>query len=133
MPAYTAPPTRLARSPLTRALLMLLAGASLCMAFIGILVPGLPSTEFVLLATWAAARSSPRLHAWLHTHRWFGPALHNWHNGRRISRRAKYWAAISMTLCAALMIRTVPHTWLVAAALAGMIPALVWIWRRPEP
>lgn len=126
-------PARLAGSPLARTLLLLLAVASLCVAAVGVLVPGLPSTEFVLLAAWAAARSSPRLHAWLHRHRWFGPALRNWHDGRRVTRRAKYWAAISMTLCAMLMIRTVPHAWLTVPAVAAMIPALIWIWRRPEP
>jgi uncharacterized membrane protein YbaN (DUF454 family) len=112
---------------------MALAMLSLAMAVVGVFVPGLPSTEFVLLAAWAAARSSPRLHAWLHQHRLFGPMLHNWHNGRRIHRSAKYWATLSMALCAALMLRTMPHAWIVGPCIVCMALVLVWIWRRPEP
>ena len=46
---------------LRRVAYLLLAYASLGLAILGVFLPGLPSTEFVLLAAWAAARSSPRL------------------------------------------------------------------------
>jgi uncharacterized membrane protein YbaN (DUF454 family) len=129
------PPIRapLLRSPLARRLLMLLAVASLCMAVVGVFLPGLPSTEFVLLAAWASARSSPRLHAWLVEHKWFGPMLYNWNSGRRIARRTKWWAAISMSLCASLMLRTIHHPWFVWPCIACMAAVLYWIWCRPEP
>ena len=53
------------RSPVLRWLLLLAAVACLAMGIIGIFVPGLPTTVFVLMAGACAARSSPRLHAWL--------------------------------------------------------------------
>lgn len=126
-------PNPAARPPWQRALYLTLAVASLGMAVVGVIVPGLPSTEFVLLASWAAARSSPRLHRWLNEHRWFGPMLHHWRNGRRVPRRAKYAATVSMSACAVLMVRTVPHAWVVWPACLSMAIVLVWLWRRPEP
>lgn len=130
--AAAAPAPRLA-SPLARALLMIVAVVSLGLALLGAVTPGLPSTEFVLLAAWASARSSPRLHAWMLRHRLLGPLLNDWNNGRRIRRQAKWGASISMALCAVLMALTVPHIWLVAPAIVCMAGVQIWIWKRPEP
>ncbi|KRA03238.1 YbaN family protein [Achromobacter sp. Root565] len=121
------------RKPWVRALYLALAVISIALAVAGVFIPGLPSTEFVLLASWAAARSSPRLHRWLHEHRWFGPMLHNWHNGRMVTRRAKVMATVSMTVCMVVMTRTIPHPWVVWPLCLTMVAVLVWIWQRPEP
>lgn len=82
-------------TPATGALRWLyLALACLCigLGMLGIVIPGLPTTPFLLLAAWAAARSSPRLHAWLFNHRWFGPPLRNWQRERAIATRVKLFA-----------------------------------------
>ncbi|AVJ25878.1 YbaN family protein [Achromobacter spanius] len=121
------------RKPWVRALYLALAVVSIAVAVAGVFIPGLPSTEFVLLASWAAARSSPRLHRWLHEHRWFGPMLHNWHNGRMVTRRAKIMATVSMTVCMVVMTQTIPHPWIVWPLCLTMVAVLVWIWQRPEP
>jgi hypothetical protein len=60
---------------MTRWLWWLLAYASLGIGIVGIVVPGLPTVPFVLLAAFAAARGSQRLHAWLLAHRQFGPMI----------------------------------------------------------
>jgi uncharacterized protein len=121
------------RSALTRALLLLLAVLSLGVGLVGVVTPGLPTTEFVLLAAWAAARSSPRFHAWLLRNRLFGPMLTNWHNGGRVSRRAKWSACVSMVVCALVLIWAFPYRWAVLAAIAAMAGVQFWLWRRPEP
>lgn len=45
------------------------------LGILGILVPGLPATVFLLIAAWCFARSSPRLDRWLHEHPRLGPYL----------------------------------------------------------
>lgn len=124
--------TRLARSRLSRLLYAILAYVSLGIGLVAIVIPGLPTTEFILLAAWAATRSSPRLSAWLENHRLFGPILWNWRNGKVIQRRAKVSATISMLLCAGLMLIMLEHHWPVFLAIAGMTLGNLWIWSRPE-
>jgi uncharacterized membrane protein YbaN (DUF454 family) len=65
-------PTRL------RILWLVVACAAVAAGAAGILVPGLPTTPFLILGAFAAARSSPRLHAWLLGHRVFGRLIGDW-------------------------------------------------------
>ncbi|AVF56718.1 YbaN family protein [Pseudomonas fulva] len=124
--------TQPARSKIARLLYAILAYASLGVGLVAIVIPGLPTTEFILLSAWAATRSSPRLSAWLENHRLFGPILYNWRNGKVIQRRAKVSATVSMLLCAVLMLVFLEHHWPVFLAIAGMSLGNLWIWSRPE-
>lgn len=124
--------TRPAASKLSRLLFALLAYASLGIGLVAIVIPGLPTTEFILLAAWAATRSSPRLSAWLDNHRLFGPMLHNWRNGKVIQRRAKVSATLSMLFCAGVMLAVLEHRWPVFLAIGAMAMGNLWIWSRPE-
>ncbi|AGZ36810.1 DUF454 domain-containing protein [Pseudomonas sp. SWI6] len=124
--------TRPARSKLSRLLYATLAYVSLGIGLVAIVIPGLPTTEFILLAAWAATRSSPRLSAWLENHGVFGPILRNWRNGKVIQRRAKISATFSMLVCAALMLIFLEHRWPVFLAITGMTLGNLWIWSRPE-
>lgn len=119
-------------SRIARLLFGLLAYVSLGIGLVAIVVPGLPTTEFILLAAWAATKSSPRLSAWLENHRLFGPILLNWRNGKIIARRAKISATVSMLLCALLMLLTLDHGWPIYLTIAGMSLGNLWIWSRPE-
>lgn len=118
---------------LRRSLYLLLAYVSLGLGVIGIFVPGLPTTPFVLLAAWAAARASTRLHQWLQSHRVFGPMVRDWERERAVSRRAKRTATLTMALCAALFFLTAPKWWMAAIGTACMAAVAVWLWNRPEP
>ena len=119
-------------SKIARVLFGLLAYVSLAIGLIAIVIPGLPTTEFILLAAWAATKSSPRLSAWLENHRLFGPILCNWRNGKIIQRNAKVSATISMLVCAGVMLYVLDHNWPVFLAIAGMSLGNLWIWSRPE-
>ena len=100
---------------------------------IGVVVPGLPTTPFILLAAWAAARSSPRLHMWLLKHRLFGPMVRDWQHGGAVSRRAKWSATIAMGICGLIIGFTAPRPWMTAVGLGCMALVLAWLWQRPEP
>ncbi|WP_198971985.1 YbaN family protein [Xylophilus sp. ASV27] len=122
--------------PLPAVLRLLLAAlAMLCIALgvVGVFVPGMPTTVFIIAAAWAAARSSPRLHGWLLGHRLFGPLLHHWQNGGRMSRRAKWSATAAMAVCALILLATAQRAWTASLALACMDGVLAWLWCRPEP
>ncbi len=100
VPSPTA--TQLHRSRLMRGLLWIAGSVSLVLGLIGVLLPGLPTTPFILLAAACYARASPRLHAWLLNHRWMGPMLRDWERDRSLTRRVKTVAVVSMTLMVAL-------------------------------
>jgi len=81
--------------PLVRGMLIAIGTASLALAAIGLILPVLPSTPFVLLAAACYARASERLHRRLLRNRYFGPAIERWQTSRTISPRAK-WTAIPL-------------------------------------
>lgn len=100
---------------------------ALGLAVLGAILPVLPTTVFVLLAAWAFARSSPKLHASLRAHERFGPALRDWEDHGAIPRSGKIAAVIGMATSMAVVIAVSKHwappvlTGLVLAASAGFV------------
>jgi len=128
------PPAAPVRSPpRLRWAWWLLAYASLGVGIVGIFLPGLPTTVFVLISAWAAARGSDRLHAWLLNHPRFGPSIVQWQQHRAVSRRAKWLATASMAACALIMLWCVPSRWAQALSIGCMAVVAAWLWLRPEP
>ena len=68
----------------------------LALAVIGIFLPLLPTTPFLLVAAACFARSSEKWHAWLLRNATFGPLIRNWEINRCITRRVKAIAILSM-------------------------------------
>lgn len=67
-----------------------------CLGMVGVFLPVMPTTVFVLVAAWAFARSSPALHQWLREHPRFGEALIAWEDHHAIPRRAKRMALLML-------------------------------------
>ena len=111
----------------------LYAYASLGLGLIGIVIPGLPTVPFILLAAFAAARGSERLRHHLLAHPQFGPVIRDWQSQGAVGRRAKWLATIMMSACAVIMFLTAPKTWMAAAGTTFMALVAAWLWRRPEP
>lgn len=97
----------------------------LALAAVGIVLPGLPTTPFVLLASYLLARSSPCLHQALLSNRVFGPMLRDWQSHRAVSVRTKRHA--TLVICLAMVLVTLsglPTSWtcgLLALTLVGLI------------
>lgn len=104
----------------------------LALGLIGVAVPGMPTTVFVLLAAWAAARGSPRLRRWLLAHRVFGPAIVDWETHRTVSRRGKTMAVVAMLACAAIVLAFAPR-WAALLSIAIMAVVGTWLCLQPEP
>ena len=65
---------------------------------IGVVVPGLPTTGFLILAAWCFSHSSPRLEAWLLSLPRFGPMIRDYRAGLGMPRAAKRWAVGSIVV-----------------------------------
>lgn len=91
-----------------RTLWLCLGLAATGLGLIGVVLPLVPTTVFLILAAYAFARSSPRLHTWLVEHPRFGASIVNWQQHRSISRNAKRAAVAVMALSLAV-------TWFVGA------------------
>lgn len=90
-----------------------LAVLFLILGIIGIFLPVLPTTPFILVAAWAASKGSPRLHAWLHAHPHMGPLLTAWNERGAVPLRAKWLACSMMALSwTTLLIAGLPWLWL---------------------
>ena len=114
--------------------LQALAAVCVVLGLVGIVVPVLPTVPFLLVAAWAASRSSPRLHRWLLTHPRFGRPLRDWEEARIVPRAAKWLATIMVAVSGSAMMYVMPPPWrpLVFGGLVGVLAVLVWLWRRPE-
>ena len=121
-----------ARSALVRWLYQLLAFVSLGLGVLGIFLPVLPTTPFILLAAWASTRGSPRLLAWLESHPAFGQMLRDWRHGGVVSRKAKWSATIVMASSALIILLFVRKPFVQVVAIGSMACALAWLWKRPE-
>ena len=71
---------------------------------VGVIIPGLPTVPFMLVALWLFSKSSKRFHDWLYSHRVFGPPLQLWQKNGIIPVRAKLAALVTMAVSLAYMI-----------------------------
>ena len=67
------------------------------LGFIGIFLPLVPTTPFLLLALACFARSSPQVHSWLINHKVLGPYVRDWERDRAIPLKAKIIALVMMS------------------------------------
>jgi hypothetical protein len=94
-------------------MLIFLGSVSLVLGVIGMFLPVLPTTSFLLLSSYCYVRSSPRLYSWLIHHRIFGRYIYNYLTYRAIPKRTKVftvvflWATLllSMSLVSSMYLR----------------------------
>ncbi len=106
----------------------------LALGIVGAFVPLMPTTIFLIIASWFFARSSPRLDAWLMSHPRFGPALRAWNTAGAIPRNAKIMACLGMTVGFGLFwIGAHPGFWLAAFVAGLLLACALYVATRPAP
>ena len=115
-----------------RVLLVSVGWLSLVLGVIGIFLPLLPTTPFLLLTATCFAKSSPRFHRWLLSHPRLGPPIHNWQQHRCIVPATKRLATLIIVLSFSVSIYIVSFILLKCMLLAMMTGLLVFIWRTAD-
>lgn len=93
--------------------------------FVGIVLPGLPTTIFMIMALFCFKKGSSRFENWLLDHKRFGPTLRDWDKNRAIKRRTKTVAISTMWLFSTASILIVQNVWF-SLAVVGV--ALIGTW-----
>ena len=101
------------------------------MAYIGFIVPGIPFSIFLVIAAWAFAKSSPRLHNWLYNHPWFGEFLTNWTYKKVFPTKGKYLMVLVMASSLAFLWFTTENIKAVMWSGGFMALVAIWAWRYP--
>jgi len=112
----------------------LLAGlTSVAIGAVGVVLPLLPTTPFLLIAAFAFARSSVRLNCWLREHRSFGPLIDNWHRDGSIDRKVKRIAIIVFFMTPVITWLFGAPLWIIACQIVVLSAAAIFILTRPSP
>lgn len=115
-------------------LFWLLAGlASIAIAAVGVVLPLLPATPFLLIAAFAFARSSARLNRWLREHRSFGPLINDWHRYGSIDYKAKRNSIIVIFMTPIVTWLFGAPIWIIAGQIVVLSAAAIFILTRPSP
>ena len=105
----------------------------LLVGIIGIFMPILPTTPFLLLATACYARSSDRFYNWLMNHPALGPLIVEWRTYRSIPWRIKLVAVATMTLTfGSSIIFFIKDGWLQLALAFFGVMMVIWLYRIPS-
>ena len=119
-------------NPLFRAVWLAFGGVCVALATAGAVLPLLPTTPFLLLAAFAFARSSPRLHAWIMGHKRFGPLIRDWHEHGAISRRTKQVSVGVMAAMPLLSFGLGAPLWTIAVQAVVLSCSAAFILSRPN-
>jgi uncharacterized protein len=122
---------RTSRSRLVRFLLLGVGWLSVALGVVGIFLPVLPTTPFLLLAAACFARSSPRFYQWLVGHPRLGPWIRGYLDGKGMPLKAKVYAIGLMWVGIGVSCWLVPLVWVRGFMLICAVLVTVYILRQP--
>ncbi|MFT0216799.1 YbaN family protein [Acinetobacter baumannii] len=101
------------------------------LGIIGAILPGMPTTVFLILAAWAASKGWPQMDAWLLNHPKYGITLRDWRANGTVPRKAKWIATIMMTASGILMLFTSPPLGDIIFTHPTLLVVQIWLCHRP--
>ena len=104
---------------------------SLGMAYVGVVLPGIPFSIFLVFAAYCFAKSSKKWHDWLYNHKYFGPFLTNWTQKKVFPTWAKYMMIAVMSSSLAFLWFSTGNIKAVAWSGGFMALVAIWAWRYP--
>jgi len=114
-------------------LLILLGWFFVLLSALGLLLPILPTTPFLILALALFANSSPKFHQMLLNNRWFGEVLKQWEENRTVTRAIKNRATLLVIISFSVSIFLVREYWILQVMLATIASVLLfYVWRLKE-
>lgn len=116
---------------MSRWLLIALGWLAVVLATLGVMLPLLPTTPFLLLAAWCFARSSPRFHHWLLYRSWFGRYIRTWQQHRALPPGVKWKAILVTVLTFAISLWLVKIWWVRGILLVILTLLLTFMLRMP--
>jgi uncharacterized membrane protein YbaN (DUF454 family) len=133
IPGVQSPESELHPSMLVRVVLWVVGSLALVLGVIGVFLPGLPTTPFVLVAAACYARASEPFYRWLIANPTFGPLIIEWRRHHSIPYRIKVVAitAMSLTICASIWTMSAMPWLQILLAVSGLSTS-VWLWRIPS-
>lgn len=103
----------------------------LALAFIGIVVPGIPWSTPAVVAAICFSKSSDRMHNYLYNHKLFGPFLTNWKEKKIFPTKAKYVMLVTMSTSLIIAWFTIPSAIGFSCLVILMAAVAIWGWRYP--
>jgi|TARA_B100000953_G_scaffold278358_1_gene253752 uncharacterized membrane protein YbaN (DUF454 family) len=100
--------------------------------FVGIFVPGVPTTIFLIIALWAFTKSSEKLRHWLLHHKRFGPILNNWQKHKVVPRRAKILMVILMSSAVVLFHYSLQNLYLTIGLIIILVSVAIYVISLPS-
>ena len=115
-----------------RAILISLGWLCVGLGFVGVFVPGIPTTIFLIIALWAFTKSSEKLRHWLLNHKRFGPILTNWQQHKVVPRRAKILMVILMSLASILFYYSLQNLYLTIGLVIILVLVAIYVISLPS-
>lgn len=117
--------------PTKKRILVILGWVMVAVGGIGLVLPIMPTTPFLVVAAYCFSKGSPRLHRWVRQHRRFGPPLRDWEDHRVIRTKAKAIATGAIVIsfgASAFFLRNESYYSLALITIAAL--CLLFIWTR---
>lgn len=102
------------------------------LGILGIFLPLLPTTCFMILSAWAFAKSSPIFHAWLYYKSPFSESIQNWQQHRVIPSRVKWIASASISVSYTITVMLVENIYILSGIGIGLLGLIFYLLSKPS-